>query len=180
MSYDGLLECDWCAPYGAGATRAIEAFDQTPTLDFFVGGSGLRDYGDFVSVDLCVHVRSYTVYTRVLIEWQYRCKILLVLINTCSAWVYSVVRKATKSCWKEALSEASDIQKREARLQRRRQRERQHRAEETAEQREIRLSRRRELDRALSQQQGAEASDRARSQLREQTELVASNREQKL
>ena len=62
------------------------------------------------------------------------------------------------------MSEASDTQKREARLQRRRQRERQHRAEETAEQKEIRLLRRRERDRARRQQQRAKASDRARSQ----------------
>ena len=42
VSCDCLLERDWCASYGARATRAIEAFDQTPSR-FFVGGTGLQD-----------------------------------------------------------------------------------------------------------------------------------------
>ena len=55
------------------------------------------------------------------------------------------------------MSETSDIQKREARLQRQCDHERQRHAEETAKQREIRLSRRRERDRAEASESGSDA-----------------------
>ena len=53
------------------------------------------------------------------------------------------------------MSETFDLQKREARLQRRRQRESQCYAQEAAEQREIRLNRQGQRDRARRQQQRA-------------------------
>ena len=53
VSCDRLLERDWCAPYGARATHAIEAFDQTPSQCFRRGDWPARLYTNMDGT-LCV------------------------------------------------------------------------------------------------------------------------------
>ena len=55
VSCDRLLERDWCAPYGARATRAIRPFVQTPSR-FFRRGDWLARLGQNL---VYIHCNNY-------------------------------------------------------------------------------------------------------------------------